>query len=66
MSDNEEATMAQADNLEGDIFQLVAQVPGQVKISGPPRKRRAPRPRRSKVEQRRLPSVPASGDESKA
>lgn len=66
MSDNKEATTAQPDNLQGDIFQLVAQVPGEVKISGPPRKRRAPRPRRSKVEQRRLPGVPASDDQTKA
>lgn len=65
MSDNEEATTAQPDNLEGDIFQLVVQVPGQVKKSGPPRKRRPPRPLRGKAEQRSLPGVPASDDESK-
>ncbi len=59
-------TMAQKDNPEHGTFELVAQVPGQVKFSGPPRKRRAPRPRRGKVEQRRLPSVPASDHESKA
>ncbi len=59
-------TTAQKDNPEHGTFELVAQVPGQVQISGPPRKRRAPRPRRGKVEQRRLPGVPASDDESKA
>lgn len=59
-------TMAQKDNPEHGTFELVAQVPGQVKFSGPPRKRRAPRPRRGKVEQLTLPSVPASDDESKA
>ena len=59
-------TMAQKDNPEHGTYAFVAQVPGQVKFSGPPRKRRAPRPRRSKVEQRRLPGIPASDDESKA
>ena len=65
-SGEEKTTMAQKDNPEHGTFKLVAQVPGQVKISGPPRKRRAPRPRHNNVEQRRLPGVPASDDESKA
>ncbi len=60
------ATMAQQDTPKDGKFELVAQVPGQVKTSGPPRKRRAPRPRPGKVEQGRLPGVPASDDESKA
>ena len=59
-------TMAQKDNPEHGTFELVAQVPGEVKISGPPRKRRAPRPSPGKVEQRRLPDVPASDDQTKA
>ena len=57
-------TMAQKDNPEHGTFELVTQVPGQVKISGPPRKRRATRPRRSNVEQRTLPGLPTRGEDS--
>ena len=63
-SGEEQTTMAQKDNPEHGTFALVAQVPGQVKLSGPPRKRRVPRPRRSKAEQQRMPGVPASDNES--
>ena len=57
--------MAQQDTPKDGKFELVAQVPGQVKTSGPPRKRKA-RPRRGKVEQGRLPGVPSNDDQSKA
>ncbi len=58
-------TIAQGDNTKGQKFELVAQVPGQVKISGPPRKRN-PRRHRSSVDQLRLPGVPPSDEQSKA
>ena len=64
-SEKGKLTVAQGDNTEGRKFELVAQVPGQVKISGPPRKRN-PRRHRSNVEQLRLPGVPPSDELSKA
>ena len=57
--------MAQQDTPKDGKFELVAQDPGQVKISGPPRKRQ-PRLRRSNVEQRTLPGLPTGGEDSEA
>ncbi len=57
--------MAQQDTPKDGKFELAAQVPGQVKISDPPRKRQ-PRPRRSNVEQRTLPGLPTGGEDSEA
>ncbi len=65
MSENENVSTSPTDNLNDQRFELVAQLPGQVKFPGKPRKRQ-PRPRRSEVEQRRLPGVPVSDDETKA
>ena len=59
-----ETTTSQAENPKEERFQLVAQYPGQVKFSGPPRKRTV-RPRRSNVEQQTLPGFSA-GDDSRA
>ena len=64
MSVNGETAASQAENPKDERFELVSQYPGQVKISGPPRKRTV-RPRRSNVEQRTLPGFSA-GDHSKA
>ena len=65
MSGNGKTTTPQADYPKGGKFELVAQVPGQVKTAVTPRKRKA-RPRRSNTEQRTLPDLPGSGGESKA
>ena len=54
----------QADNRNDQRFELVAQSPDQIKFPNKPRKPK-PRPRRSKAEQRVLPGVPASDNESK-
>ena len=62
---NGKTTTVQADNPKDTVFELVAQVPGQVKKVSKPRKRKAP-PRRSNTEQRALPDLPTSGGESKA
>ena len=58
-------TMGQKDNPKEIAFELVTQVPGQVKKASQPRKRKA-MPRRSNTEQRTLPDLPTSGGESKA
>ncbi len=65
MSDNDKTATPQTDNLNDQRFELVAQLPGQVKFPGKPRKRQ-PRPRRNEVEQLTLPGVPASDDQTKA
>ena len=65
MSGNEQTATFEADNPKGQRFELVAQYPGQVKISRPPR-RRSVRPRRSNVEQRRFPDAPPSDDPHEA
>jgi hypothetical protein len=62
---NGETTTSQAGDPKDKIFKLVAQVPGEVKKASKPRKRKAPR-RPSNTEQRTLPELPASGEESKA
>ena len=62
---NGKTTTVQADNSKDTVFELVAQVPGQVKKASKPRKRKAPR-RPSNTEQRTLPNLPGSGGESKA
>ena len=62
---NGETTTVQADNLKDTVFELVAQVPGQVKKTSKPRKRKAPR-RPSNTVQRALPDLPTSGVENKA
>ncbi len=64
-SRNGKTTTVHADNPKDTVFELVAQVPGQVKKASKPRKRKAP-PRRSNTEQRALPDLPTSGGESKA
>ena len=58
-------TTLPAGDPKDEIFELVAQVPGQVKKASKPRKRQA-RPRRSNKEQRALPDLPTSVGESKA
>ena len=63
MSENENVSTSPTDNPNDQRFELVAQLPGQVKFPSKPRKRQ-PRPRRSKVEQRMLPGVPASDYQS--
>ena len=62
---NGETTTVQADNPKDTVFELVAQVHGQVKKASKPRKRKAPR-RPSNTVQRTLPDLPGSGGESKA
>ena len=64
-SRNGKTTTVQADNPKDTVFELVAQVPGQVKIASKPRKNKATQSR-SNTEQRTLPELPASGEESKA
>ena len=61
MSGNEKTASFEADNPNCQKFELVGQYPGQVKFSGPPR-RRSVRPRRSKVEQLTLPDLLSSSD----
>ena len=63
MLGNEQIATFGADNPSDQKFELVSQYPGQVKVSGPPR-RRSVRPRRSKVEQLALPGLPTSGEEN--
>ena len=63
-SRNGKTTTVQADNPKDTVFELVAQVPGQVKKASKPRKRKAPR-RPSNTVQRTLPDLPTSGGESK-
>ena len=53
MSRNGKTTTVQADNPKDTVFELIAQVPGQVKKASKPRKRKAPR-RPSNSEQRTL------------
>ena len=65
MSRNGKTTTVQADNPKDTVFELVAQVPGEVKKVSKTRKRKAP-PRPSNTEQRTLPDLPASGVENKA
>ena len=65
MSENENVSTSRTDNLNDQRFELVAQLPGQVKFPSKPRKRQ-PRPRRNEVEQLTLPGVPASDDQTKA
>ena len=62
---NGETTTVQSGDPKDTIFELVAQVPGQVKKASKPRKRKAPR-RPSNTEQRTLPEKSGRGDESKA
>ena len=62
---NGKTTTVHADNPKDTVFELVAQVPGQVKKASKPRKRKAPR-RPSNTVQRTLPDLPTSGGESKA
>ena len=62
---NGETTTVQADNPKDTVFELVAQVPGEVKKVSKPRNRKAP-PRRSNTAQRALPDLPTSGVENKA
>ena len=62
---NGETTTVQADNPKDTVFELVAQVPGEVKKVSKPRKRKAPR-RPSNTAQRALPDLPTSGGENKA
>ena len=64
-SRNGKTTTVQPGGPKDEIFELVAQVPGQVKKASKPRKRQA-RPRRTNTEQRALPDLPTSGGESKA
>ena len=65
MSGNEQTTTFEAGNRSDQKFELVGQYPGQVKFSGPPR-RRSVRPRRGNVEQGTLPGLQASNDPSEA
>ena len=65
MSGNEQCATFETDHHSGQKFELVAQFPGQVKFSGPPR-RRSVRPRRSNVEQRTLPGLQANNDPDEA
>ena len=65
MSGNETTATLKADNPNDQKFELVTQYPGQVKFSGPPRRRSA-RPRRSDVEQLTLPGLQTSNDQEKA
>ena len=62
MSGNEQSATFEAGNPIPQKFELVVQYPGQVKFSGPPR-RRSVRPRRSNVEQRTLPGLQTSNDQ---
>ena len=64
-SRNGKTTTSQAGDPKSEIFELVAQAPGQVKKASKPRKRKAP-PSPSNTEQRTLPDLPASGVENKA
>ena len=63
MSGNEKTATFKAGNPSEQTFERVAQYPGQVKFSGPPR-RRSVRPRRSNVEQLTLPDPMPSRDDS--
>ena len=65
MSDNDKTATPQAENPNDQRFELVAQLPGQVKFPRQPRKRQ-PRPRRRKVEQLTLPGLPTSDTNRKA
>ena len=65
MSGNEQSATFEADHPSDQKFELVGQYPGQVKFSGPPR-RRSVRPRRSNVEQGTLPGLQASNDPDEA
>ena len=62
MSGNEQSATFEADHPSDQKFELVGQYPGQVKFSGPPR-RRSVRPRRSNVEQRTLPGLQTNNDQ---
>ena len=64
-SRNGKTTTVQPGGPKDKIFELVAQVPGQVKIASKPRKNKATQSR-SNTEQRTLPELQASGGESKA
>ena len=65
MSGNDTTATFEADNPKDQRFELVAQYPGQVKFSSPPR-RRSVRPRRSDVEQLTLPGLQTNNDQEKA
>ena len=63
MSGNEQTATFEADNPKDQKFELVSQYPGQIKFTGPQRRRKF-RPRRSNVEQLSLPGLIPNGDES--
>ena len=63
MSGNEQSATFAVGNPSPQKFELVGQYPGQVKFSGPPR-RRSVRPRRGNVIQLTLPGLPTSGEEN--
>ena len=65
MSGNEQSATFEADHPSHQKFELVGQYPGQVKFSGPTR-RRSVRPRRSSVEQGTLPGLQTSDDRKEA
>ena len=62
MSGKEQPATFGANGPSHQKFELVGQYPGQVKFSGPPR-RRSVRPRRSNVEQGILPGLQTSNDQ---
>ncbi len=65
MSGNEKTATFDAAHPNDRKFELVGQCPGQVKFSGPTR-RRSVRPRRSSVEQGTLPGLQTSDDRKAA
>ena len=56
------STISDTGNPQDAAFQLVSQVPGQVKTSRSPRQRKA-RPKNNNVEQLSLPGLLPSGEE---